>query len=192
MEESVVKRSFLILYGLGGSGPDHWQSWLARGLSARGETVHYPSLPNPDHPDKNQWLDSLAQSIGAIPADEELTVVAHSLACILWFHHAAQGVQRKAERVFLVAPPSVHTKLDEVASFFPVPDRLEEVQHAAAQTLLIQSSTDPYCTLEDSLVYQRMGVPSLTLPDMGHINIASGYGPWEWILKLCLNGSPIL
>lgn len=187
-----MKRSFLILYGLGGSGPDHWQSWLARGLAARGEAVHYPSLPNPDHPDKDQWLNALAQSMDAIPADEELTVVAHSLACILWFHYAAQGVQRKAEHVFLVAPPSVHTKLDEVASFFPVPARLEEVRNAAVQTLFIQSSNDPYCTLEDSLVYQGIGVPHLTLPDMGHINIASGYGPWEWILKLCLNGSLIL
>lgn len=192
MEESVVKRSFLILYGLGGSGPDHWQSWLARGLSARGETVHYPSLPNPEHPDKEQWLDYLAQTMDAIPEDEELTVVAHSLACILWFHYAAQGVRRKAERVFLVAPPSVHTRLEEVASFFPVPDRLEEVQHAAAQTLLILSTNDPYCSLEDALVYQKTGVSSLTLPGMGHINVASGYGPWEWILRLCLNGSPIL
>lgn len=187
-----MKRSFLILYGLGGSGPDHWQSWLARKLEEQGEKVYYPALPEPDHPDKRRWLDALAESLAGVPRDEELTVIAHSLACILWFHHAAEDAPRQAERALLVSPPSVRTQLEEVASFFPVPDRLELVQGAAAHTLIIQSSNDPFCTLEDSLVYQSLGVPHLTLPNMGHINIASGHGPWEWMLELCLGRSPIL
>lgn len=187
-----MKRSFLILYGLGGSGPDHWQSWLARELAGRGETVYYPSLPEPDGPDKGRWLDCLTDSLAGIPADEELTVIAHSLACILWFHHAAAGPQRRAERALLVAPPSVHTSLAEVATFFPVTEHVSSVKNAAVRTLLIQSSDDPYCTLEDSLIYQGLGVPHLTLPNMGHINIASGHGPWPWILELCLSPSPLL
>ena len=33
---------FLILHGYLGSGPDHWQSWLAGRLRAAGERVAYP------------------------------------------------------------------------------------------------------------------------------------------------------
>ena len=36
----------LIVHGLGGSGPDHWQTWLASRLAARGVSVSYPDLPD--------------------------------------------------------------------------------------------------------------------------------------------------
>ena len=42
--------SFLILHGWQGSGPGHWQTWLAGRLRDRGERVSYPELPeHPDH-----------------------------------------------------------------------------------------------------------------------------------------------
>ena len=38
--------AFLILHGLEGSGPEHWQSWVAGRLRARGHQVAYPDLPD--------------------------------------------------------------------------------------------------------------------------------------------------
>ena len=38
-------RSFLILHGHQGSGPGHWQTWLAARLRADDERVAYPDLP---------------------------------------------------------------------------------------------------------------------------------------------------
>ena len=46
----MVSRSYLILHGLGGSGPGHWQTWLAARLRADSERVAYPDLPDPDLP----------------------------------------------------------------------------------------------------------------------------------------------
>lgn len=181
--------SFLILHGLGGSGPDHWQTWLYGELAHSGEQVYYPDLPDPDQPDKDVWLKKLAETLAAIPQDEELTVIAHSLGVILWFHYAADNPGRRPQRAILVCPPSPGTELAEVSTFFPLPDGLSQVAAAAGKTLIVQSSNDPYCTLTDSLAYQSLGVPHLTLPDMGHINVASGHGPWKWILDVCRNGA---
>ena len=45
----------LILHGLEGSGPDHWQSWLARRLDA----VAYPDLPDAVDRGASRWLAAL-------------------------------------------------------------------------------------------------------------------------------------
>ncbi|MBY9078908.1 alpha/beta fold hydrolase [Paenibacillus sp. HN-1] len=183
-----MKRSYLILYGLGGSGPEHWQSWLYEELIARGERVYYPDFPDYDHPVKSEWMRRLAEVLETIPEEEELTVVAHSLGCILWFHYAIAAKVRLAKSLILVCPPSIHTRLEEVASFFPVPDSLDEVGKSAENGVVVLSTDDPYCRMEDLIHYQRLHLPSVLLPGVGHLNVASGYGPWPEMLELCLDG----
>jgi uncharacterized protein len=187
-----MNRSFLILHGLGGSGPAHWQTWLVKELVQQGEKVYYPELPEQDQPDKGEWLKSLDSVMAGIPEEEELTVIAHSLACILWFHYASAAPVRRVKRVILVCPPSIRTDLKQVASFFPLPEELTRIGEASERTLIVQSSDDIYCPLEDIVYYQNLGVPHLTLPRMGHINVDSGHGPWPWILDLALSGSAFL
>src|SRR5215211_509479 len=95
-------RPVLILHGLEGSGPDHWQTWLAERLRARGERVSYPDLPEPFDPQPDEWLDALERELDTL---DEPVVLCHSLACLLWLRFAQNAEQRKAERVLLVAPP---------------------------------------------------------------------------------------
>ena len=54
-----MPRRFLILHGWEGSGPEHWQSWLAERLRAAGEVVAYPALPDPYAPRLGAWLRAL-------------------------------------------------------------------------------------------------------------------------------------
>src|SRR5437763_10109289 len=104
--------SFLILHGWQGSGPRHWQSWLATRLRERGERVSYPQLPEPDAPRLDRWLDALEQALAREPGG--LAVLCHSLACVLWLQHAHRSAVASAERVLLVAPPSPSAELPGV------------------------------------------------------------------------------
>jgi predicted alpha/beta hydrolase family esterase len=83
-----MTRAFLILHGWGGSGADHWQSWLAQRLQASGETVRYPSLPQADEPNLAKWLTALQAELDALASAREKIVVCHSLAVVLWLHYA--------------------------------------------------------------------------------------------------------
>ncbi|MGX5697940.1 RBBP9/YdeN family alpha/beta hydrolase, partial [Agromyces soli] len=77
----------LILHGWENRRPEgHWQRWLAEGLEAEGALVRYPQLPDPDFPEPDAWLAALeAELDGLDPA--RLTVVGHSLGCVLWLEH---------------------------------------------------------------------------------------------------------
>jgi uncharacterized protein len=178
--------SFLIVHGLGGSGPDHWQTWLAQELRQKNYHVCYPTFTEFDSPNKEVWLKELTAAIQTIPENQQLIVVTHSLGCLLWMHYAALNNKRIAKRVILVAPPSPEIVLQEATSFYPVPLEQRNLSKTGEETLFVHSSNDPYCHQQHRERYMNMGVPSIIFPRMGHINAKSGHGKWSWILDQCL------
>ena len=184
-----MEQSFLILHGLGGSGPEHWQSWLNQKLLAAGEKVFYPTLPEYDEPTKKVWIQTLEDTVNKITSDN-ITVVAHSLGCILWLHFALQKgkeINNRINRVILVAPPSPYLKHEFINRFFPLPIKGKETIQLNYSILQIQSTNDPYCSITDSQFFRDLGIKQLFVADKGHINIDSGFGKWQWILDYCLN-----
>jgi predicted alpha/beta hydrolase family esterase len=175
----------VILHGWQGSGPEHWQTWLAHRL-AGGHEVRYPALPDPDTPQLAGWLTALSATLTGLPPDG-YDVVCHSLAVPLWLHHAARGpVQPRPARVLLVAPPSPHTTVPELAGFRPVPLGVEAVRNAAGGTVLVCSDNDEQCPEGAALAYGRpLKLPVTVLPGAGHINVAAGYGPWPAVEQWC-------
>jgi predicted alpha/beta hydrolase family esterase len=177
---------YLIIHGLGGSGPNHWQTWLANELSQRDYHVCYPTFSHFNSPNKNVWMEELTAAIQTIPKNHSLTVITHSLGCILWLHHTAHQNRQIAKQVILVAPPSPKIILSEAKSFFPVPLNGNHLWRTAEDTLFVHSSNDPYCSTKDSKDYLNLALPSVTIPDAGHINTKSGHVTWPWMLEQCL------
>lgn len=163
----MSRPSYLILHGYQGSGPGHWQSWLAGRLRSGDATVHFPDLPDPDDPRLEAWLDALEREMEQFPAPP--IVICHSAGCLLWLHHVARG-GKPAERVLLVAPASADAVPESLEHFFPAPDvTLDNAR-------LVATDNDPYCPAGAANVYP--GLPTDVLPGDGHINTDSGYGPW--------------
>jgi predicted alpha/beta hydrolase family esterase len=168
---------FLVLHGLAGSGPGHWQSWITGRLRAAGHDVRFPDLPDPLAPQRDAWLDALdGERVGG-----EI-VLCHSLACILWLHHRAQG-GADADRVLLVAPPSEEADVPEIANFFPAP--LDAGLVSSAQ--LVCGDDDPYCPGGADAVYADLALPATVIPGGGHINGETGFGAWPALEAWCLD-----
>lgn len=169
--------AYLILHGYLGSGPGHWQTWLAARLRSGDASVYYPDLPDADLPQLRSWLDALERELDSIRASP--VVLCHSLACVLWLHHAAAG-GKPASRVLMVAPPSEAGAPGALATFFPVPlDGAALAASAPEGVRIVASDDDPYCPEGAARVYGGpLGVPTDVLPGRGHFNPEAGYGPW--------------
>lgn len=180
--------AFLILHGLEGSGPDHWQSWLARRLSEAGARVDYPPLPEPFDPAPEAWDAALERALAGEPA--ERVVICHSLACLLWLRAAARSREQLADRVLLVAPP--WREDPAVARFTEHGAEPGDVARAARETLIVCSDADPYCPPGAVETYARpLRVPATMIPDAGHFNPESGYGPWPQVEAWAVEGAPL-
>ncbi len=109
----------LMLPGIGGSGPGHWQTlWASRQIGCR---RFQPT--DWDRPDLADWLQALDEAIGECAAP--VVLVAHSLSCLLVAHWAlrpgiGEDLPHRIAQVrgaFLVAVP------DPGAPVFPVEAR---------------------------------------------------------------------
>jgi len=178
----------LILPGLGGSGPDHWQThW---------ETL-YPDFRRVqqsdwEHPDLEDWLFSLDAAIAASPPD--VVLVAHSLACLLVAHWVNEetmlrNVARSRESVvpliggaLLVAPPDPEGASfpREASSFAPVP-----MIRLPFPSIIVASRNDSYGSLRHAGRCARAwGSRLVDAGPVGHINSDSGLGDWPEGLEL--------
>jgi predicted alpha/beta hydrolase family esterase len=166
--------SFLIIPGLGGSGPEHWQTlWQARlPRSARIAPRDW------DHPAREDWLQALRREIEAGGAP--VVAVAHSLGCALVAHAVARwpGLCDRALRgALLVAPADVdsaaHTP-PETRDFAPMPRA--RLPFAAT---VIASGDDPFVTIDRARAFAAAwGADFIDAGALGHINAASGLGDW--------------
>jgi len=164
----------LIVPGLGGSGPEHWQTLWCAQLPRCLRVVQRDW----DRPDRELWLQGLRQALEA--AGGPVVVVAHSLGCALIAHATARWpalVRRAFRAALLVAPADVdspaHTP-PETRGFAPMP--LARLPFPAT---VIASADDPYVAIDRARAFAAAwGARFVDGGTVGHINAASGLGDW--------------
>ncbi|WP_433721046.1 RBBP9/YdeN family alpha/beta hydrolase [Actinoplanes sp. CA-051413] len=148
----------LLVPGRGRPGPEHW---MVRWAGAHSDYQWAP------HPPGSPFVleERVAALHAAIMADDEPAVlIAHSAGCIATVTWAG----RHAGPVWgalLVTPPPI----DGVVPRARLPFR----------STLVASRTDPYSTFAKFERYAAdWGAELVDAGDAGHLDTASGYGPW--------------
>jgi len=162
---------YVIIPGINGSGPGHWQSLWQDDWGQAATRIAPASW---DEPDLDDWCAALDRATSRHPTTG-VVLVAHSLGCLAaayWLRQDRPGVRG----AFLVAPPDVTGDgFPPEASSFAGPDA------AAIQApgLLVTSDDDPYCTPNAShLLGAGWNVHHVRISSAGHVNTASGHGAW--------------
>jgi predicted alpha/beta hydrolase family esterase len=173
----------VIVYGYDGSGPGHWQRWLESELRQRRVPVVFPELPDPLQPSKDVWVARLADVVGQANGDP-VTFVCHSLGCWAVDHLLAERGAHGVHAALLVAPPSPHLLFEPVESFLPPPRQRAAWAPIAPRSLLVGSDDDQF-TAPDELaaIARSLDVSCSIIPRAGHINTATGYGPWPFVME---------
>ena len=173
----------VLLPGPFDSDPADWQRWLADELTAAGREVRVPEFGGTE---LARWLPALRQTLAGLP-DDGFDVVAHSLSCILWLHHALDaGDSPLPARVALVSPPSEDAARPEWASFFPAPLDIDALRKAADGTVLVGGDNDPFCPAGVALAYGApLKMAATVIADAGAMTADTGYGEWPAVLDWC-------
>jgi serine hydrolase len=161
----------LMLPGLGGSGPEHWQTrWEAREPACARVCQR-----DWDRPELAEWLATVDAALAA--AGGPVALVAHSLACSLVAHGARRPGWERVVAALLVAPADVESPArtpPETRSFAPLP-----AQPLPFPATVVASGNDPYVELARARDFaSRWGARFVDVGTLGHINAASGLGDW--------------
>jgi len=162
----------VLVPGWHGSGAAHWQAiWHARHADWL-----WVEQSDWESPNCGQWVNRLDGVVEDCPGT--VIIVAHSLGCLAfahWARFARERVRRKVEGAFLVAPPDAERENSppEICGFSP-PKRPMPVR-----TMLVASENDPCMPFPQARRLAVLWGSILVNAGLaGHINVASGHGPW--------------
>jgi predicted alpha/beta hydrolase family esterase len=185
----------LIVPGLRDHVAEHWQTLLESRLRAAGtRVVRVPPMgrDNLECATRVEAIEYMAQAI-----DGDVVVVAHSGGCVM-VAHWAQRTKRPVLAALLATPPDFEQPMPEgyptlesleAGGWLPVPrDPLPFPSVVAA------SRNDPLGTYERvAALADDWGSRLVDLGDVGHLNPASGFGPWpraeEFVRELSAQGT---
>lgn len=187
MPYKVSEIDILIVPGWTNSGPDHWQSRWQRQM----KTARRIEQADWERPMIADWVRTIVAAArdGTRPA----VLIAHSCGVPAVVHAAPQLAGSRVKGAFLVSPPDLdpssmpwptddgHLWPAEEGGFAPVP-----TAPLGFPGLVIASRNDPFVRLERAKEFALdWGCDFADAGDSGHINTASGHGPWpEGLLKL--------
>jgi uncharacterized protein len=164
----------LIIPGWTGAGPDHWQTRWIKGL----KTARRVEQDDWETPLIGDWVANIVAA--AAVATRPVVLVAHSCGVAAVVHAAPQLAALPRVQLagaFLVAAPDLETSAIWPAvhgGFAPVPS-----PPLPFPSVLIASSTDPHCRLDRAKTFAaNWGSTLVEAGDAGHLNTASGHGPW--------------
>lgn len=159
----------LIVPGLRGSGPTHWQSWFEAQIPGSRRVVQ----DDWERTCLSDWAARVRQHIDE--AGEPVWIVAHSFGCLASVT-AAVVRPGNVRGIFLVAPAD--------------PDRFNEPHVLLEEclpcpSLVVASTNDPWVrySVAERLARQ-WGSDFLNVGPLGHVNIDSGHGPWPEGLRI--------
>lgn len=163
----------LLVPGLNGSGPEHWQS---RWLRSRADCIRV-ELGDWDAPTCAGWVQRIEEAVISGPGPAVL--VGHSRGCLAiacWAAGARQSSVTRVSAAMLVAPPNVGQQGCDLRllRFAPLPQGPLRVR-----TLVVSSENDRYASLARSRdLAGNLGAAFANIGRAGHINAESGLGNW--------------
>lgn len=156
----------LIVPGLDGSAAPHWQHWWSM-TDPRALMV---DLSDPARPSPAVWEAELASTILHHP---DCILVGHSLGAVLMARILTKWPQLRVRAALLVAPAETIGN-DRIGHFGPIPE-----SPLGVPAILVASRDDPWMSFaRSSMLAKAWGADLVDLGFAGHVNIASGFGPW--------------
>ena len=178
----------VIVPGVGGSEHDHWQSWLQRQLKSCSR-VQQQDWNNPV---LHEWIEQFVKTVQAI--QEPIQIVAHSFGCLTTVAALAQHpeLNQNIKNLVLVAPANPARFGDAGFARESQNDYQQYFHQLKLQvpTQMIISENDPWLNFQDALqLAKAWKIRPKNLGQVGHINVASGFGPFPEIYDFLISAS---
>lgn len=163
--------TYLIVPGLGNSGPEHWQTYFENS----GDNFHRIEQEEWDAPSCESWITTIDQKVAAFDASN-VVLIGHSLGCSAIAHWAVK-YQKQIKGALLVAPSDLEAPhyTFPATGFAPIP-----LQKLSFPSIVVASADDIWVSLERAHYFaESWGSEFITIGNAGHINAASGHTNWE-------------
>ncbi len=167
---------YLIIPGLGDSGPDHWQTHFEKS----GDNFKRINQLEWDAPVCAVWIETIQKELANENA-ADIILIGHSLGCAT-IAHWANAYQQNIKGALLVAPSDLEAPAYtfDAEGFAPFP-----LQKLPFKSIVVASTNDPWVSFSRATQFANAwGSELINIGAAEHINAAAGFGAWPAGLEI--------
>lgn len=172
-----MKRVFII-HGWEGSPEANWLPWMRRELESRGLQVQVPAMPDTDNPEKEAWVQHLADLVGE--PDQDTYLIGHSIGSHAILRYLERLPESKKVGGVLSVAGWMNLAMWEgrteeetaiVESWTNPPLDLAKIRKHSRKFIAIFSDNDPFVPLEGNVQAYRdaLGAEIVVEKSAGHL-----------------------
>lgn len=170
-----MKRA-IIVHGWGGSPGGHWLPWMRSTLQGEGWRAEVPTMPSPEHPQRDEWVRQLVQTIGH--PDRDTFLVGHSLGCIAilrYLETLAEGERIGGTVLVAGFADPLGEGFEELLPFVSDPINWETVRLRCPRFAVVFSDDDPLVPrMHGETLATRLSARAVLIPGGKHLSGEDG------------------
>ncbi len=179
----------MIVHGWAGNPSHGWKPWLKAELEAAGWQVEAPSMPSPNTPKLNEWLEVLAEIVGT--PDENTYFVGHSLGCYTFLKYIERlpENQRIGGGVMVAGFAGyLKHKIPVLEKYYEAGLDWDKIRHHNGKYAAIYSDRDDYVRVESAFEFEKhLGATLIKNNDWEHFSGDEGITQLPDVLSALLH-----
>lgn len=160
---------------------DDWFPWLEEAAAPQIK-VHRLRLPHPFNPKRREWQQAISQQV---PAQDGITLVAHSLGCIAALQFVAKKHLRDVNLILVAAfdqPLAGYPDLDNF--ILPAPN-YQQLRQQIKHAVVFTAENEPIAPYQNAQqLADNIGAKCITKRTGGHFLTSDGYRSFPEVLQL--------
>jgi len=168
-------KKVLIVHGFQGSPNGGWRSWLMGELSKQDIYAYALSMPSPESPVLNEWLEELSRAV-VINKNDELYLVGHSLGVVTILRYLEKTHAEYIQGAVLVSGPCQKNNNRKIDGFLETPFNFEVIKSKCKDFCIIHGDNDSHVPLHDAeILSQELNAELIVVKNGGHLNGGAGW-----------------
>lgn len=176
--------TIVLLHGIEGRPGSNWQGWLSSQLTKLGHNSILLELPNPDKPDRTQWLSTLTTAVKDIDPST-LILIGHSLGVATILDYL-DSVNSPIKGMISVSGFARDYGLP-LNSYFMAERQIDlnKIQSRAENKYVLFGDDDPYVPQADLIhLAQNLNISPMVFTKGGHLSSRFGFDKFPQLLTL--------
>jgi predicted alpha/beta hydrolase family esterase len=173
---STNKKVFLI-HGFEGTPNGGWRPYIMGELEKKDIYAFSLSMPSPESPKLNEWLDEIEQHINK-NSNDDIYLVGHSLGGTALLRYFEKDSSLNVKGVVFVSTPCHQNANEKIKEFLSDSFNWEKIKNNThgKKIRVIHGDNDPYVPVSDAQnIINELGGELIIIPNGKHLNGSSGY-----------------